>query len=480
MLSSGHQMGRHMSKNILIFSDGTGQAGGLRPDQRLSNIYKLYRAMRSGPDSIIDPTDQVAYYDPGLGSESENSHTKIPALRFVKNALDLAFGHGITKNIIECYEFIIKHYEPGDHIYLFGFSRGGYTARCLASVIYLCGIPQTLPGTKSLPKFGKELRKISKEAVNKVYKHGSGRDRDEYRPERHELAKRFRKKYGANNENFEANAAPYFIGTFDTVAALGNKALVSLMLFVIGVALFVLMYIFINPKLAIITLVAFGLASLFYIIRILVMRFKSIRDFPSKGDYSFHFTQPKNQYYRQVLDKRVKYARQANAIDETRVNFQRVKWKVYPENKPEPYPETEAEWFQQIWFAGNHSDIGGSYPEDESRLSDVSLSWMVEQLKSINEPPLFDDTKLKLYPDPLGMQHSEVLAQLERRPAWVPKFLWPRWEEKPRKEARGTVTHPSVLERFEAESVLQFGTAASYRPENMREDINFEQFYEKE
>ena len=40
-----------MSRNILIFSDGTGQAGGLTPDQRISNVYKLYRAARVGPDS---------------------------------------------------------------------------------------------------------------------------------------------------------------------------------------------------------------------------------------------------------------------------------------------------------------------------------------------------------------------------------------------------------------------------------------------
>lgn len=45
-----------MAKNILIFSDGTGPAGGLRPGQRLSNVYKLYRATRSGPDLPIDPS----------------------------------------------------------------------------------------------------------------------------------------------------------------------------------------------------------------------------------------------------------------------------------------------------------------------------------------------------------------------------------------------------------------------------------------
>ena len=57
-----------MSRNILIFSDGTGQAGGLTPDQRISNVYKLYRAARVGPDSSINPAEQLAYYDAGLGS----------------------------------------------------------------------------------------------------------------------------------------------------------------------------------------------------------------------------------------------------------------------------------------------------------------------------------------------------------------------------------------------------------------------------
>jgi hypothetical protein len=52
-----------MAKNIIIFSDGTGQVGGLRPDERRSNIYKLYRATRCGPDTDIDPAKQVTYYD---------------------------------------------------------------------------------------------------------------------------------------------------------------------------------------------------------------------------------------------------------------------------------------------------------------------------------------------------------------------------------------------------------------------------------
>jgi len=62
-----------MAKNILVFSDGTGQVGGQRPDQRLSNVYKLFRATRVGPDNAIDPSKQIAFYDAGLGTDALGS-----------------------------------------------------------------------------------------------------------------------------------------------------------------------------------------------------------------------------------------------------------------------------------------------------------------------------------------------------------------------------------------------------------------------
>jgi Uncharacterized alpha/beta hydrolase domain (DUF2235) len=58
-----------MAKNIVVFSDGTGQDGGVRPEQRVSNIYKMYRASRVSFDSGIDPVAQVTMYDPGLGTD---------------------------------------------------------------------------------------------------------------------------------------------------------------------------------------------------------------------------------------------------------------------------------------------------------------------------------------------------------------------------------------------------------------------------
>ena len=60
-----------MARNILIFSDGTGQVGGYAFDEDRTNVYKLYRATRVCPDSCIDPREQAAFYDPGLGSRGE-------------------------------------------------------------------------------------------------------------------------------------------------------------------------------------------------------------------------------------------------------------------------------------------------------------------------------------------------------------------------------------------------------------------------
>ena len=57
-----------MARNIVIFSDGTGQRGGVLVDERRSNIYKLYRATRCGPDSSVNPAEQLAFYNPGIGT----------------------------------------------------------------------------------------------------------------------------------------------------------------------------------------------------------------------------------------------------------------------------------------------------------------------------------------------------------------------------------------------------------------------------
>ena len=137
-----------MPKNVIIFSDGTGQAGGITFDEMRTNVYKLYRATRVGPDTTIDPKEQVAFYDPGLGSPADGSRLKIKWARSIYNLASMATGLGITANIIDCYAALIRLYREGDRVFLFGFSRGAYTVRSLAGVMSYCGIPRQLPNGK--------------------------------------------------------------------------------------------------------------------------------------------------------------------------------------------------------------------------------------------------------------------------------------------------------------------------------------------
>ena len=107
-----------MSKNIVVFSDGTGQEGGKGAN---SNVYKLF-------NMVLDrSSEQIAFYDRGLGT----------GWRKITGS---AAGMGISKNILECYKFIFENYEAGDQLYLFGFSLGSTTVMSLAAFIHCFGI----------------------------------------------------------------------------------------------------------------------------------------------------------------------------------------------------------------------------------------------------------------------------------------------------------------------------------------------------
>ena len=157
-----------MPKNIIIFSDGAGQAGGITFDEVRTNVYKLYRACRVGPDTTIDPSEQVAFYDPGLGSPADGTNIKIQWARKIYNLASMATGLGITANIIDCYAALIRLYRDGDRVFLIGFSRGAYTVRSLAGVMSFCGIPRQLPDGAPLPMDARGSRALAARAVKDV------------------------------------------------------------------------------------------------------------------------------------------------------------------------------------------------------------------------------------------------------------------------------------------------------------------------
>jgi hypothetical protein len=163
----------------------------------------------------------------------------------------------------------------------------------------------------------------------------------------------------------------------------------------------------------------------------------------------FHLTAPRMKFYDTELSPNVSYARHALSIDECRKSFQRVGW-----GSPSFEKETQPKWFEQVWFAGNHSDIGGSYSENESRLSDISLKWVLDAAVSVGMK--YDSSVLKLYPDPTGPQHDETRSSFFRY-----------FRKLPRKVEHDSPLHPSVLERFTAGEVLDYDTMTSYRPQNL-------------
>jgi uncharacterized protein (DUF2235 family) len=472
-----------MPKNIVIFSDGTGQAGGLRPDQNLSNVYKLYRASRVDSENDIDPSQQVAFYDAGLGTERDEGSIPIQAVKVYRKTLSGATGTGISRNIADCYEAIIKHYEPGDRIFLFGFSRGAYTARCVGGVLSYCGIPTRGGDGVPLPRFGRALRNIAVEGVREVYEHGSGKASPKYAAERAEKAKRFRKKYASSNSNGEANVLPYFIGVFDTVAALGSAGLFRwVLVFVllailvgIGVAVAAIVKVILGVGFWPVAKALIGVGLLVALWMHLEQNFKFIRDFPNPGDFSWHVVSWRLKFYNTFLNKKVAYARHAMAIDEDRENFARVPWDV--DGDLVRYAPERPDWLRQVWFSGNHSNIGGSYPEDESRLSDIALQWMIDQATEVEHPLLLDCTKLKLFPSAAGMQHSEIASMRDRYPSWVPNALRRVWPRKVREVFSQAVLHPAVYDRFKVPTVLHYGIASPYRPENLSSHEGLRAYY---
>lgn len=476
-----------MPKNIVVFSDGTGQAGGVRAEQRLTNVYKLYRASSVGPDSPIDPREQVAFYDAGLGTDDDVSAiTSI--VRRGKKLLGLATGRGMTTNIIDCYEFIINHYKPGDRIFLFGFSRGAYTVRCVSNVISLCGVPTHMRG-KPLPIFRAHIRTIAAEAVRDVYEHGQSHDRAKFEAERDEQGRRFRARYGSADGEIP-NVGTYFIGIFDAVAALGAKGGRRIAIVVGLVAAFLVLmallawiadalpYVGYIGAFAALTLVL-GPLALWKIHR---SRLREIRDFPEPGDVKRHSVAWRGDKYDGSLSRRVMYARHAISIDERRADFERVIW-GNPKVIREIGEGETIEPFIQLWFAGNHSDIGGSYPETESRLSDISLQWMIEQATEIPYPLQLDKRKLNLFPAADGLQHCEIVSTQDKIDALVPRWL--KWLIKPngyevrvRDLKPHYLVHRSVEERFALGQVDQCGGTAPYRPEALRNHDKFKGRYE--
>ena len=124
------------TKNIVVCCDGTNnQFAGDH-----TNVIRTYKvAARS--------THQVTFYDCGVGTMPEPWLTTNLAKRW-SMLKGLAFGSGFMRNIEDAYRFLMANYEPGDNVFLFGFSRGAFTARAVAGLLHSTGLLH--PGSENL------------------------------------------------------------------------------------------------------------------------------------------------------------------------------------------------------------------------------------------------------------------------------------------------------------------------------------------
>ncbi len=279
-----------MPKRIVICADGTWN----RPEEDLStdfptNVLRLARAVKPVGSGKLP---QQVFYDWGVGS-------------YYDQVVGGATGRGLHKNIVDDYRYIVQNYAPGDEIFLFGFSRGAYTVRCLCGLINNCGI-LTRPDAR-----------LIQTAFDHYKNPGAA-----YAP-RGSASIRFREAHSHPSREVK------FVGVWDTVGAMG---------------------------------IPFSFLGLL---------------------------EDKDEFYDTKIGSNVRIARHAMAIDELRADFEPTIW----------LPRENLD-LKQVWFAGAHSDVGGSYPPDPGGwlLSDIALGWMMREANKAGltlEPHLKDRLKPK-------------------------------------------------------------------------------------
>ncbi len=317
--------GRPSPKRIVICADGTWntpeqvKAGASAP----TNVWLMYQLVK---DRDGEGMAQLKYYHAGVGTMGD----------WLERLRGGATGRGLDWNMLDCYRFLVEHYNPGDHVYLFGFSRGAYTVRTLAGLVRNSGI---ICRTKH-PDRGERDRLIRE--AHELY-----RNRDEATSPVASRAVDFRADH--SHQDFTIAC----IGVWDTVGALGipvEKLVVT------------------SPLL--------------------------------------WWRQKRYQFHDVTLSAYVDCAFHALAIDEEREAFRPTLWVQHP------HAARAGQVLKQVWFSGDHCDVGGGHAWKERGLANCTLHWMVRQVREhlrleVDDAPL---QKLETRDDNVTLHDSMSLG----------------------------------------------------------------------
>ena len=293
-------------KRIVILCDGTwNRFDSLTP----TNVVRLAQIL-----SPMDPAGvaQVPIYLNGVGAGS--GVTK--AARFADRILGGALGWGLLENVVEAYRQLVFLFEPGDEIFIFGFSRGAYTARSLTGFIRSTGI------------IGRDDLNLIPRAVRRYRTKGDA-DLAPRSPRSHEFRANTMRSCVATSQGERdwrrQNDAPdvpllrvAYLGVWDSVGALGVP-----------------------------------------------------RDVPLLGARAAR----KYEFHDARLSRMVRSARHAVALDETRRAFEPTHWTNISDLNRSARPSATPP-YQELFFAGDHGSVGGG--GNITALSSIALGWIIE------------------------------------------------------------------------------------------------------
>lgn len=178
-------------RNIVLCCDGT--ANEFAVDR--TNVVKLYYLLSR------DREQQISYYHPGLGTmEPPGALTAVA--KKVTRVLGQAVGYGLEADIRDAYVFLMNNFRTRDRVFLFGFSRGAYTVRSVASLLKMFGLLP--PGNDAFVPYA--IRMLT--AIDRNANGDNGRY--------FSLAHDFKEAFDAG-----AECRPYFVGVWDTVSSVG-------------------------------------------------------------------------------------------------------------------------------------------------------------------------------------------------------------------------------------------------------------------
>ena len=296
-----------MAKQIVMCLDGTNNRVKAADNTNVLRIYQLLDHSES--------SGQISYYQPGVGTFSAPG-AWTPAARELSRVLGLAFGFGLRQNLGNAYAYLMNTYEPGDDLYIFGFSRGAYTARALTGMLAVFGlfrrgsenlIPYAIEAMsggdpKTAPRTGPSSASAHQEGPTAA---GGVGVRTQTTDNHWRLVFQFADSFARRGEGGHIPVPVRFLGLWDTVKAAGTL----------------------------------------------------------RGQITWPFTRHLPH---------VDVVRHAISIDEWRRPY--ASYQVSPLT---PGPGVTHQDLEQVWFAGVHSDVGGMF-KTGAQLSNIPWKWMVQ------------------------------------------------------------------------------------------------------